>query len=145
MPIQKALVFAAILIAAWPAQAQMYKCVDERGVTSYSATPRPDCKGGKKVDIQGSPPISGSVAPRPANVPQQDADFKRRQIEREQADAKDRTALGERCARLRYEQSMLSSGMRVFKTNERGERVYIEDATRDARLAAVKEELRGCP
>ena len=136
---------AALLILAWPAHAQMYKCVDERGVTSYSATPRPDCKGGKKVDIQGSPPISGSVAPRSANVPQQDADFKRRQIEREQADAKDKTALGERCARLRYEQSMLSSGMRVFKTNERGERVYIEDATRDARLAAVKEELRGCP
>jgi uncharacterized protein DUF4124 len=137
---------AAALMLAWPAHAQMYKCVDERGVTSYSATPRADCKGGKKVDIQASPPISGgSVAPRSANVPQQDADFKRRQIEREQAEAKDKTALGERCARLRSEQSMLTSGMRVFKTNERGERVYIEDATRDARLAALKEEMRGCP
>ena len=136
---------AALLILAGPAYAQMYKCVDERGVTSYSATPRPDCKDGKKVDIQGSPPISGSVAPRSANVPQQDADFKRRQIEREQADAKDKTALGERCARLRSEHSMLSSGMRVLKTNDKGERVYIEDATRDSRLAALKEELRGCP
>jgi hypothetical protein len=141
----KALVVAALLILAWPVHAQMYKCVDERGVTSYSATPRADCKDGKKVDIHGSPPISGSVAPRSANVPQQDADFKRRQIEREQAEVKDKTALGERCARLRSEQSMLSSGMRVFKTNERGERVYVEDATRDARLAAVREELRGCP
>jgi Domain of unknown function (DUF4124) len=136
---------AVLLILTWPAQAQMYKCVDERGVTSYSATPRPDCKGGKKVDIQGSPPISGSVAPRSANVPQQDSDFKRRQIEREQAEAKDKMALGERCARLRSEESMLSSGMRVFKSNERGERVYIEDATRDSRLAAVREELRRCP
>jgi len=140
------LALAALLILAWPAaHAQMYKCVDERGVTSYSATPRADCKGGKKVDIQGSPPISGSVAPRSANVPQQDADFKRRQIEREQADAKDKTALAERCARLRNEHGMLSSGMRVFKTNDKGERVYIEDATRDARLATLKEELRGCP
>jgi hypothetical protein len=136
---------AAFLILACPAQAQMYKCVDERGVTSYSATPRPDCKDGKKVNIQGSPPISGSVAPRSANVPQQDADFKRRQIEREQADARDKATLADRCARLRSEHVMLSSGMRVFKTNERGERVYLEDATRDARLAAVKEELRGCP
>lgn len=136
---------AVCLLIAVPCEAQMYKCVDERGVTSYSATPRPDCKGGKKVDIQGSPPISGSIAPRSANVPQQDSDFKRRQIEREQAEAKDKTALGERCARLRYEESMLSSGMRVFKTNEKGERVYVEDATRDARLAALKEELRGCP
>lgn len=134
-----------VLLMPLAGHAQMYKCVDERGVTSYSATPRPDCKGGKKVDIQASPPISGSVAPRSANVPQQDADFKRRQIEREQAEARDKTALGERCARLRSEHSMLASGMRVFKTNERGERVYIEDATRDARLAALKEELRGCP
>jgi len=47
-----------LLAAAFPAAAQMYKCVDERGVTHYTDKPRPDCKGGK-VDIRPIPSLSG--------------------------------------------------------------------------------------
>jgi len=139
-----AAVFSALLIPVPSAHAQMYKCVDERGVTHYTDKPRPGCKGGP-VDIRPIPPVSGKAAPRSSDLAGQDADFKRRQIEREQAEAQDKAALAQRCARLRREESMLASGMRIFKTNDRGERVYLEDASRDARLAQLKEELRGCP
>ena len=126
---------------AW---AQMYKCVDERGVTHYSDSPRPDCKGGK-VNIQAIPPVSGKTSPPLGTVAGQDADFKRRQIEREQAESELKSAIAQRCARLRQEQNILASGVAIFSLNERGERVYMEDASRDARLAQLKDEMRGCP
>jgi len=83
-----------LLAAVTPAHAQMYKCVDERGMTHYSDKP---------------------------------------------------AALQERCARLRQEHAMLASGIRIGKIAAQGERVYLDDATRDARLVQLKEELRGCP
>jgi hypothetical protein len=134
----------AALFLALPAHAQIYKCVDERGVTHYTDKPRPGCKGGK-VDIQPIPSLSGQTAPPSGDVARQDADFRRRQIEREQAEASDRAALDERCARARREHAVLASGIRLFKLNSQGEPVYYEDATRDARLQKLKEEMRGCP
>ena len=135
---------ALLLFATYPSHAQMYKCVDERGATHYSDQPRPGCTGGK-VDIQPIPPVSGKVAPQVTHVPQQDADFKRRQLERERADAADRANLEQRCARLRQEHGALASGTRFYKFNAQGERVYLEDAARDARLVKLKEALRACP
>ena len=126
---------------AW---AEMYKCVDERGVTSYSDKPRPDCKGGQ-VNIRSSPSSSGQGVPPARDVAGQDADFKRRQIEREQAETKDKAVLERRCASLRREESWLSYGGRITRTDAQGQRVFMDDAARDARLAQVKEQLRLCP
>lgn len=122
----------------------MYKCVDERGVTHYSDQPRPGCKGGK-VDIQPIPSLSGQAAPPPSDVARQDADFKRRQIELQESAAKEKAALDQRCARLRQDLEWLSSGVRISQRNAQGERVFVDDATRDTRLAQVKEQLRACP
>ena len=135
--------------AAFPAWAQMYKCVDERGVTHYSDKPRADCKGGK-VNIQASPPVGdtparGENVRKQDGVPQRDAEFNRRQAERERTEAREKTALEERCDKLREEHARLASGIRLSKINSKGEREYLDDATRDARLAQVKGEMRGCP
>ena len=135
---------AAALLAVAPAYAQMYKCVDERGVTNYSDKPRPGCKGGP-VDIRGSPAVSGSVAPAAASdLARQDAEFKRRQIEREKAEAEQRTALAERCAALRQEFAVYANVGRIVRMDA-GKPVYMDDATREARVAALKEQLRACP
>ena len=139
----KNLVFTILFIPAL-AWAQMYKCVDERGVTHYTDTPRPDCQGGK-VNIQPIPPVSGKTTPPVGSVAGQDADFKRRQIAREEADAQQKAESAQRCARLRQEHNILASGVAIFSLNERGERIYMEDANRDARLAQLKDEMRGCP
>jgi hypothetical protein len=133
---------AVILFAALSAHAQMYKCVDERGVTHYSDQPRAGCKGAR-VDIQASPPPAGG-APRAEDFARQDADFKRRQLERERAEAADKASLEQRCAGLRQEHAVLASGIRVGKITAEGERDYIDDATRDARLGQIKEALRAC-
>jgi hypothetical protein len=141
----KALALAFLLGAAGTAHAQMYKCKDERGITHYSDKPLPaGCKGGK-VDIQGSPPLSGSVAPQQGNVAGQDADFKRRQIERDEVETHAQQAAAMKCAKLKYEFGVLSGGGVVYRRNSLGERVYLEDSARDKRLAELREEMRGCP
>jgi hypothetical protein len=134
----------AVLFGAAAAHAQMYKCVDDRGVTQYSDKPRPGCKGGP-VDIRPIPPVSGSLQERSEDFAREDADFNRRQNERERTAAKERAELRARCSALREEQARLSSGRRLAQVNDRGERVYLPDEVRDQRLAQVRDALRGCP
>jgi len=131
-----------LVVAALPAQAQMYKCVDEHGRASYRDQPGPGCKA---VDIRPSAPLSGAVQSHPDSFAVQDADLKRRQFEREAAAAKEREAREQSCARLRREQVVLGSGARISNMNAQGERVYMDDASRDRRLAQITQELRGCP
>jgi hypothetical protein len=133
------------LLVALPASAQMYKCVDQRGVVHYTDQPTAGCKGGA-VNIQPIPPLSGEAAkPQASDPAQQDADFNRRQIERERQDSLGKAAQQERCARVRQELAWLSAGTRVARINDAGERVYMDDATRDARVAQLKQQVRGCP
>lgn len=133
---------AALLALALPAQAQLYKCVDEHGRTSYSGQPAAGCKA---VDIRPSPPLSGPVQGSQESFAVRDAELKRRQLERDAAAAQEHEAKERHCADLRRENIVLSSGARISKLNEQGERVYLDDASRDRRLAQVTQELRGCP
>ncbi len=132
----------ALLLVPLGAQAQLYKCVDEHGKTNYSDQPAAGCKA---VDIRPSPPLSGTVRGSPENFAVRDAELKRRQLERDAAAAQEREAKERRCAELRRENVVLSSGARISKLNEQGERVYMDDASRDRRLAQLAQELRGCP
>jgi hypothetical protein len=133
---------ALLLAVAFGAEAQLYKCVDEHGRTNYRDQPAAGCKA---VDIRPSPPLSGSVQGSPESFAVRDAELKRRQLEREAAAAQEREARDQRCARARREQVVLGSGARISSLNEQGERVYMDDASRDRRLAQLAQELRGCP
>jgi hypothetical protein len=133
---------AILLLLPLCAQAQLYKCVDERGKIHYTDKPQAGCK---ETAIKPSPPISGAVRPRQEDFANDEAAFKRRQAERETQDAKARQALEQRCARLRQERGILTSGRRIAKIDAKGERVFMEDATREQRLAQLEQELRGCP
>jgi hypothetical protein len=137
-------VLFALLVVPGLAGAQIYKCVDERGVTTYADKPRPGCKGGE-VDIRASPPTSGQVQPRSEDLAREDADFRRRQLERERAGAKEQAALDRRCKALRQEHARLSTGRRLSQVNAAGERVYLPDDVRNQRLEQVSAALRACP
>ena len=125
----------------------MYKCVDARGVTQYADKPTPGCANAP-VDIRPSPPISGRLSPPGENAAQQEADFRRRQIEREQAERAKRAEHAERdtrCASLQQERAVLASGRRLVQFNAQGEREYLDDAVRQRRLAEVQAALQQCP
>ena len=137
--------FIVLLVLALPAQAQMYKCVDARGKIQYTDKPLEGCK---EAEIRGSPPISGELRPPPQDLSKEDADLKRRLIENEQAAAKERqerVALAARCARLRSDLQLYTAGGRIATTNAQGEREYMDDATRERRIAALRDQLRLCP
>jgi hypothetical protein len=125
------------------ASAQMYKCVDERGVTQYSDKPRPGCKGGP-VDIRGQPPISGGAAPQAEDLKQQEREFQRRQIKRgeeEQKAAQRATAQQKHCENLRNRMQLYSRSQRVGTIDASGERHYLDDSEREARLARLNAEI----
>ena len=132
----------ALLLAAFPAHAQMYKCVDARGVTHYSEKPLPGCKG-RAVDIRPIPPVGGAQR-GPGDLSGQDRDFRRRKIEQEQSAEQSKASRERRCTELRNQISQMDFGGRVFYVDEKGERVYVDDQTRARRLAELREKLRGC-
>lgn len=137
--------WALVLLAALPAWGQMYKCVDKNGVTHYTDTPPPGCRGGE-VGIRSIPPVSGAkAAPRSEDFARQDAEFKRRQNERAAAEAQDQASLEARCSSLRREHAALSTQGRLWRFSDQGERVYLPDEARDQRLAQVREAMRACP
>jgi hypothetical protein len=137
----------ALLLATGSVTAQMYKCVDAQGRTHYADQPTPGCSN-TKVDIRPSAPLSGGLAAPPEDTARQEADFRRRQMEREQAEETaraERAQLESRCAVLRQETATLSSGRRLVRINENGEREYVDDAVRERRLAELHAALEGCP
>ena len=145
--IPRAIFAAAFLLWAAGAQAQMYKCVDARGATQYSDKPCADGKG-KAVDIRGQPPISGTLTPRGADTGTAEADFRRRQIERgreEEALAARAEQQKRRCAELRSQLDLMMRVNTISRVNEKGERVYMDDATRNARVEQLNSEIaRDC-
>ena len=106
-----------MLLVSFPCAAQMYKCVDGKGVTHYTDVPLPGCKGGEAADS-------------PA---------------RAQAEANLRAAVETRCRALRLEHARLSSGSALAQIDADGERVYLPDELKDRRLAEVREAMRACP
>ena len=137
------LALLALLVLPLPCFAQMYKCVDERGVTSYSDKPRPGCKGAE-VDIKPSPRI-GTAAPAPSrDLRQDEADFQRRRIQREREEEKaatSRAALERRCASLHIELQRLAGAGRLYTVNAKGEKKEVDEAARQARVSALKAEI----
>ena len=111
---------ATCLIGAAPAQAQVYKCVDARGVTRYTDQPQPDCPG-REVDIHGQQPISGALQPGDASLQDAEREFQARQVKREReeaAAAREAAAGKQRCERLRTELQRLQYIRRPSDAND---------------------------
>jgi phage protein D len=136
---------AAIAVSLFPACAiaQMYKCVDERGVTHYSDKPSPGCKG-SEVDIRASPPMSGASPRSAQDLKQQETDFQRRRIAREREEEKaaaQRAALERRCAAMQTELQRLGTPRRLVSVDAKGERTEVDETTRNARMVSLKAEI----
>jgi len=126
------LLLALLALPAREARAQMYKCVDARGVTAYSDKPCPAGKGGE-VDIRAQPPISGKVTPNREDLKAAERDFQRRESQRErerQAEAKALETRQRRCSTLRADLQRASSVRRPADAD-----------AHDARLAGLNSEI----
>lgn len=99
-----------------PAFAQIYKWVDEKGVTQYGQKPPADNKGQKMNFPDASPPTAAVVDPSKdplAKLREQEAGFNKRQAAREAAQAKGfKEANLQQCAALARE--IVDSNARTY-------------------------------
>jgi hypothetical protein len=129
---------AALLVAALPAAADMYKWVDEKGVTHYSESPPPEGTQSKKLDL---PPLAPNAPASRGDTPEdwkgRELEFRRRMLDKQKAEASDKAKSDQtaamrkaRCTEARRRLDLLDAGRPLYHTNEKGERVYMEDAER---------------
>lgn len=135
-----ALTLAAVC-AGTPALAQVYKWVDEKGVTQYGQRPPADNKG-QKMNLPAAPPpasAGGTVSREPAaSLKEQEVEFRKRQIAREAAEVKDfKQAEARKQWCLGFKDDLdRKRHARIYDLNSKGERVFKSDADRDAFVAS---------
>jgi len=142
-----AVVVATCLPLAAPAQ--VYKWVDEKGVTHYGQKPSATANA---QELQLHDPTGGpspNAAAANPSVQELENGFRQRQLERQQAEAKEAAARAQRtqrCQSLRNNANGLKNARRVYIRNDQGERVIMEDAQRDAEIAKLEAAYsRECP
>ena len=148
--IGRAVTAAALMVFAWGAAAQsMYKWVDEKGVTHFSEHPPPDGKKAAKIEPKVTPPSSTPPAAGGKSGPEQwkaqEADFRKRQVERgqrEQAESKERAELEQKCAEARKRLAFLEESGTIYQRKDDGTKTYMSDSARDAQIAGLRSDIR---
>lgn len=147
------LLFLVLLLAAVALGATVYKWIDEKGVTHYSETPPAAERRARKIEVQ---PASSATADEGGKVEgkswqQKEQEFQKRQAEREEARKQDEAAEAatrrdaktreERCAAAKQNLDTLRIQRPVYRIDEKGERVYLDDPGRAAEIARMKNEI----
>jgi Skp family chaperone for outer membrane proteins len=125
---------AVLVLAAPPAGAALYKWTDANGRVIYSDQPP---NGNFKVEaINGPPPPSNPNAVK--ELANKEAELKQNKMLRADEEAKaakakvDTDKKREQCTRVRGQVTMMQNDQNVllFRSNEKGEPVYMDDAAR---------------
>jgi hypothetical protein len=153
---------AAALAAAPAAAQQLYKYTGPDGKVQYSDRPPADGRKAEKVTSSrvssvgsGAPAAAAGGDAAKSSVPKTAAEreqaFRQRRAEADEKAQKDaKLALeqqqkAESCAGARRELAGLQSGARVARTNESGERVFLDDAGVQGEIARLQREIAvGC-
>ena len=136
-----------------PALADVYKWVDKQGQTHYSDLPPQD--GSKAaVRLNGAPPGTEAKAPVPeagaaapaTTSPSGDpktAALRGKMIGVEQVDnsPEAQRIRADNCQKMKSELAVMSSDNRVFTLDAKGERQYVDDATRSARVGELRQQI----
>ncbi|HSS47233.1 MAG TPA: DUF4124 domain-containing protein [Burkholderiales bacterium] len=146
-----------LLLSAVASAAGVYKWVDSDGTVHYSDQPPPGAVKEQNLDNKsGTPPASSgasgteNAAPKaagPKTYIEQNAEFRKRQVEAEEKRAKEEKALAEakerqqNCERARSSLESLQSGQRVTKYNEKGERAYLDDNERAQEIVSAQKAV----
>ena len=155
-----ALLFAIVVAATSGAAigAQTYKWTDAEGKVHYSDQPPPaNIKEPTTVKTPRTsapaaptaPNAKGAPPPKVKTYTEQEADFKKRQVEtaeREAAEKKKADEAAEKkqtCTQVRTQLKGLQAGGRLTQTNAQGEREYMSDAQIGQEIERLKKAEAG--
>ena len=153
----KTIVLVALMALSTGAAAQINKCVDAKGkVVGYGDCPpgsRSEASGVKSSPAPAAAPAPGKSEAAPAAGPksaaEKDADFRKRQMEKQEADAKDakKSAAAEQnkqaCEESRAYLKSLQSGNRIQTTDPKtGERSYLQDNEYAGEIARTQQKIQ---
>lgn len=146
----KAAIAILVLLAPIAAHGQLLKCIGTDGRVEYAS----DCPPGTKEVQTGirstreGPSSSGSASSQQKSIAEQEAAFRKRQMESAEAQKKDAAKATEvaqnreNCERARIYLRSLRDGQRISQIDPRtGERVYLEDPNRPAEIARAQQAV----
>ena len=138
------MILAAVAAFALPAaEAQLYKYVDKNGKTVYSDSPPPDADS-KQIRVQTSVP---SDAPAGKTSVQKDKDAEKgrkeaaKKADKDAKDAERQAKIQERCNYLKSDLATYEGGVRLKRTNEKGEQEFMTDEQIEAAKARTRREM----
>lgn len=136
------LLLCACLVAPCALAQQMYKWVDEKGVTHYSETPPPDgTKGASKIEVKTPTPDRAPTD----NWREREAQSKERRakqgVQDEQERMKEDSQRASNCRRAQRQADTMTHPGSIYRLNEKGERVFMEDKERAAKLDEAQQDV----
>jgi Domain of unknown function (DUF4124) len=146
------------LCVALPAFGQMYKWKDADGKWQYSDKPPPSTVKSEKLNVPANAPSAPAASEGkggaakdaksgPKTAAEQEQDFRKRQADaakaqsvsaQKQAEAKERE---DNCRRSRMALASAEAGGRQSRTDEKGERVFLDDAQVAAEAARARQNI----
>jgi hypothetical protein len=144
--------FALLVLAlalALPAQAQLYKWVDSNGRVQYSDRPPGAGKKAEQVSNANVGSIGSQSTSAGAKSPSDlEADFRKRQADKAEADKKQQQAAAEQkqksesCEAARRNLAALQSGQRMARYDEKGEPSFMDDASRARETERAQQQVQ---
>ncbi len=157
---KKPVLFLAALAFAGAASAQQFKWVDKDGKVRYGDVPPPGVKATPMRAPAGPAPApaaeskgakdKGGKAAAPAGPltpAQQEAEFRKRQLDAEKAREKEARAAEEartrqeNCQNAQAHLRQVESGQRIARVDAKGERSFLEDDQRAAEAARARKSV----
>lgn len=141
-----------VLMFAGGVNADVYRWVDKDGKVQYSDQPplSGEAKKMKKKtkDLSNAAPATSGAAAKPAaSAADQELEFRKRKMEKEEAEKKKQAdkETGEKnkgyCNNLRGELQSHKDGGRIVQYNDKGERVALDDNERAQSQARLEERI----
>lgn len=139
---------ALVIAAAWcasPAHAALWKWVDSNGRTVYSDIPPTGDVKAERVNGPAPPANPNAVK----DMASQEADLKKRQLQRVEDQAKadkakvDTAKRQEQCTIMRGQlKSLQMNNIQHYRVNEKGERVFLDDAMKRQQAERTEQYLK---
>lgn len=140
--------FIVLALFSSSACAELNKWTDEKGVVHYSDTRPSGVQTDSVRNFSGKEADAAATTTAPKTWAEREAELKKSRLQKQEADEKQantRDAQEERlrnCASAQENLRTLESGTRIVTYDANGEKVYLDDATRELRTRAAREAVQ---